>query len=230
MYEKLFAALLAKFVGIRKDALAQLAKSLSTTVDTEAEVTTYIEKLTPEKVDAFVKDFRKDIDKEVGEANRSFEATLKKKFDFVEKKDEQQQQQPEQGKPSDLEAVIAAALSKHLLPLQQKLESFQNEKISGSRVDVLSQKLVGVPDSFKAQKLKDFGRMKFDSDEDFNTYLAEVETDLGAFKQELASQGLAGQAAPVFGQKNQDGVSSAVASFVANSSAAKPSNLAGKEI
>lgn len=229
MYEKLFAALLAKFVGIRKDALAQLAKSLATTVDTEEGVTTTIEKLNSEKVEAFVKDFRKDVDKEVGEANRSFEATLKKKFDFVEKKEEQQQK-PDEVKPNDLEAVIAAALSKHLLPLQQKIESFQNEKISGSRVDVLSQKLVGVPDSFKAQKLKDFGRMKFDSDEDFNTYLAEVETDLGTLKQELASQGLAGQAAPVFGQKNQDGVSSAVASFVANSSAAKPSNLAGKEI
>ena len=86
MNEKLISLLTAKFAGVRKDGLAQMAAVLSLQVENEQEATALVEKLTDEKVNNFVKDWRKGVDKEVSEATKTHEGNLKKKYDLVEKK------------------------------------------------------------------------------------------------------------------------------------------------
>jgi len=86
-----------------------------------------------------------------------------------------------------------------------------------------------VPETFKAQKLKDFNRMNFDTDEAFNEYLSEFETDVVAFNQELADKGLAGHGKPFMGGQNKEGVSSSVASFITSKSD-DSKVLTGKEL
>jgi uncharacterized protein YdaT len=230
MKEKILALLTAKFSGMRKDGLAQLAGVLSLQATTDDEATELVEKITQEKADSFIKDFRKDVDKEVSEANKTFEGTLKKKYDFVEKKDPDPSkgQDPSKTDPADIASIIAAEIAKAVSPLQQKLAGFESEGVKKSRLQMIESKLNGVPDSFKAQKLKDFSRMNFDSEETFNEYLTEVETDITALTQELADKGLSGQSKPLFGSKNQDGTSSAVANFIASKSETNP--LGGKEV
>ena len=228
MYDKILALLTAKHAGVRKDGLAQLARLLAIQATTEDEATALIEKVTTDQVNSFVKDYRKDVDKEISSANKTFETTLKEKFDITEKK-APEQASPAAGSPTDIAALIAAEIAKAVNPLQQKLASYETDGLKKLRLQTLEGKLVNVPETFKAQKLKDFGRMNFETEETFNEYLNEFDGDITAFNQELADRGLAGHGRPMMGGKNAEGVSSSVASFIA-SKADTNKPLAGKEV
>ncbi|MBV5348858.1 hypothetical protein JZU61_04280 [bacterium] len=230
MKEKILALLLAKFAGVRKDALAQMARTLALSVTTDDEAKTLVEKFTSEQVDEFAKDFRKDVDKEVSDATKTHEGNLKKKYDLIEKKEPTPgDPDPKPGDPKDLDARLEAMLQKHIKPLQDRLAGYESEGVKKTRLQTLEGKLKDVPETFKAQKLKDFGRMNFETDEAFNEYLTETETDLAGFKQELADKGLSGHTKPIMGGQNKDGVSTGVASFIAEKTAEKPA-LTGKEV
>jgi hypothetical protein len=227
----ILALLVAKFAGVRKDGLAQLAGALSLQATTEDEANALVEKFTPDQVNDFVKDFRKDVDKEVSTANKTFETTLKEKFDLVEKKEPNPNPNPNPANPNptDIAAIIAAEVAKAVNPLQQQLAGFKGQEVSKSRLQTLESKLVNVPETFKAQKLKDFGRMNFETEEAFNEYLTEFETDITAFNQELADKGLSGHGKPFMGGQNKEGISSSVASFI-TSKTEDTKTLTGKEL
>ena len=87
-YQQILALLQAKFAGVRKDGLAQLARMIALQVTSQEEAQALIDKLDVEKVTETVKDYRKDVDKEVSEANKTYEGNLKKKFKFVELDDQ----------------------------------------------------------------------------------------------------------------------------------------------
>lgn len=232
MKDRILALLIAKFAGVRKDGLAQLAASLSLQVEKEEEATTLIEKLSLEKVNDFVRDWRSNVDKEVSDGTKTHEQNLKKKYDLVEKKEPDPGKDPDPNKKpdsTDIAAIVANAVKAAVEPLQQKLSSFEGQQVSKSRLQILEGKLKDVPETFKAQKLKDFGRMNFESDDAFNEYLTEAEADISAFSQELADKGLAGQPRPVFGAKDQTGVSSAVKEYI-DSKGEGSKALTGKEI
>lgn len=231
MKEKILALLLAKFSGVRKDGLAQLALALSLQATTDEEANELIEKFTADQVTNFVKDFRKDVDKEVSTANKTFETTLKEKFDLVEKKEPNPNPNPNPANPNptDIATIIAAEIAKAVNPLQQQLAGFKGQEVSKTRLQSLESKLLNVPETFKAQKLKDFGRMNFDTDEAFNEYLEEFETDITAFNQELADKGLSGHGKPFMGGQNKEGISSSVASFI-SSKTEDTKTLTGKEL
>lgn len=232
MKEKILALLTAKFSGVRKDALAQLAGSIALQVATDEEASGIVDKLTIEKINEFTTDYRKTVDKEVSESNKAYEGTLKKKFDFVEKKEPDPGKDPDPGKtdPNNIAAIVAQAIKAAVEPLQQKLSAFETGKITETRLQQLEGKLKDLPDSFKNQKLKDFKRMNFDSDETFAEYLTEVETDITALNQELADKGLAGQGRPFIGQRSTDGVSSAVSSFIESKTKGDANAMGGKAV
>jgi len=206
MKEKLIALLSSKFAGARKDGLSQLAAALSLQATTEEEATAIVEKLTADNVSEFIRDWRSAVDKEVTDGAKTYELNLKKKYNFVEKKEPQPGGGTDGdggGQPSDIAAIVAQAVKAAVEPLQQKLQAFEGQQVVKTRIQLLEQKLTGVPDTFKAQKLKDFSRMRFDSDEEFTQYLAEAEADIAAFNQELATKGLLGQPKPLFNASNK---------------------------
>ena len=84
----ILALLVAKFPGVRKDGLNMLARLMALQTETEDEAKAAVERLTRDGVDAFVRDFRSDVDKEVSDGTRTFEENLRRKFDFVEKQSE----------------------------------------------------------------------------------------------------------------------------------------------
>lgn len=230
MKEKILALLLAKFAGVRKDALAQLAGSIALQAATDDEAAGIVEKLTPERVNEFTTDYRKTVDKEVSDANKAYEGNLKKKFDFVEKKEPEPGKEQNPPVDKDDTPAWAKALIDQNKSLADRLNSFETGKLTETRLQQLEGKLKDLPDTFKTQKLKDFKRMNFDSDDTFAEYLTEVETDITALNQEFANKGLSGQAKPFFGQKTQEGVSSGVASYIAEKTKPEQSNLGGKEV
>jgi hypothetical protein len=230
-YQQILALLQAKFAGVRKDGLAQLARMIALQVTSQEEAQALIDKLDVEKVTETVKDYRKDVDKEVSEANKIYEGNLKKKFKFVELNDPTPADDPtKKTNPDDLQAAIKAAVAEVVKPLNDEIAALRGSKISESRLQMLTEKLGSCKDeTFKAKVLKDFNRMSFTDDNAFNEYLTETETDIAAFNQDLANKGLGEQGKPMFGQKNNDGVSSGVASFI-QSQTEKENSLGGKEV
>ena len=228
--EQIIALLTAKFAGVRKDGLTQIARNMMLLATTETEVQALIDRLTAEKVTEIVNDYRKDVDKEVTNSTRTHETNLRKKYDFKEKADP-----ADPGKtsdpvdPSNIAAVIAAEVAKVMKPLQDELAGFKGGQVKQTRLQQLETKLKDAPAAYKADKLKDFNRMQFDTDDAFTEYLTETESGVTALTQEIADKGLGQQGKPVFGKPNKEGVSSAVSQFI--ESKAKPeTGLGGKEV
>lgn len=231
-FEQILALLVAKFQGVRKDGLTQVARIIALQCANEEEAKNLVEKITDAQVNDFIKEYRKVVDKEVSESNKTFEANLKKKFDLVEKKSD-----PEPGggvnepKGDDIATIVANAVAGAVKPLQERLEKYEQGEVVKSRLQALQDKLSACKDeTFKAQTLKDFGRMNFDSDDAFNEYLSEKEADIKTANQSVADVNLRqGAGAPMMAQKNEDGVSKAVSDFIASQ---KPdaNALTGKEV
>lgn len=230
MKKTILALLVAKFQGVRKDGLTALARSLALQCTTEDEAKTLVEKLTDAQVNEYVKEFRADVDKEVSESNKTYEANLKKKYDFVDKgkRDEPGDPKPD---PNNISEIVKAAVAEAVKPFQEKLSGYERDNIAKSRLQSLNEKLANCKDeNFKNQTLKDFARMKFDTDDDFNEYLTEKEKDIATANQNKADIDLSNSGgSPLFAQKEESGISKGVAEFVASQ---KPENstFTGKEI
>lgn len=215
MKEKILALLLAKFAGVRKDGLAQLSRTLEMQATTEAEAQALIDKLSVEKVTDFVKEWRAEVDKEVTTGVTSHEKKLKDKFNFVEKTtDPNPPTPPTDPKEKDEVPAWAKKLIEDNNQLKTKLASFESGKTGESRRKILTDKLSNelykdIPQKTKDRILKDFDRMSFQKDEDFESYLTETETDIAAINQELADKGLGQQGRPFFSQQTGDGTKSA---------------------
>ena len=231
MKEKILALLIAAFSGVRKDGLTQMARTLASQATTDDEAKALVDKLTKAQVDEFVKEFRADVDKEVSESNKTVESNLKKKFDFVEKKSpDDDDSKNKGGDPNDIAAIVKAALADELNPLKQELAGYKEGEIAKTRLQSLTEKLNGCKDeTFKAKALKDFARMKFETDDDFNGYLTDTETDITTANQNVANSALGNQGKPFFTQKNEDGVSSGITQYL-DSQKAETNPLSGKEV
>lgn len=230
MKEEILALLLAKFAGVRKDGLAQLALMLSLQAANKEEATALVEKFSHEKVNEFVKDWRKDVDKEVSESTKTFETTLKKKYDLTEKKEPVDPSKKDPN-PDDQTPAWAKGLIESNQKMTERLNNIEGEKITTSRLQQLEGKFAGVPESYKAQRIADAKLFIQSMDETaFTEYLTKTDADIVAFNQELADKGLSGSVKPRFGQINADGVSKGVSEYIANKAEGSTKTLGGKEV
>ncbi len=236
-FEQILALLVAKFQGTRKDGLEVLARALSQTTETIEEAQSVVDKLTPEKVASFIKDWRKSADTEIQKANQTYETGLKEKYNFVEKEKEQQQPTPPAGGELTAEKIaeiVNAAVTKATAGITAKVDGITGAQLAASRKAQLEGIFSdSVPESFKKAILDGFEGRSFENDEAFNAYLGQQKESVAAFTKELADKGLGGQAAPIFGKAGADGVSSGVASYIQEQAAAakgEAQGLGGKTV
>ena len=229
MKKTILALLVAKFQGARKDGLNVLAGILALQASTEDEAKALVEKITDAQVNDFIKDYRKDVDKEVSESNKTFETNLRKKYDFKEKEVEPGNDPSKN--PNDIAEIVKAAVAAAVKPFEEKLSGYETKNIADSRLAKLNEKLNDCKDeTFKAQTLKDFARMTFANDDDFTQYLNDKTADIATANQNVANAALGGASGkPLFAQKGDDGISKGVADYVASQ---KPENdtFKGKEV
>jgi hypothetical protein len=193
MNEKILALLTNKFSQARKDGLQQLARSLALQVADESQAQALVDTLTVDKVTDFIKEWRREVDAEVSNANKTYESTLRSKYDFVDKKNQPETHKPDnsnQETPEDVAQIIKQSIQAAVQPLQEKLSLLESGKITDSRKQTLERKLKSAPQAFKKTVLGSFGKMKFENDEEFNSFLSETEQNLEAFTQEAANSGL----------------------------------------
>ena len=232
--EQLIALLTAKFSGVRKDGLAQLAKSLVYTVTTEEEAQALVEKLTDQQVTEFVKDWRKEVDAEVSRGVQTAEGNFKKKYK-VNDDNKDQEDSADKNKNTDnsvdINTTIQKAIAEAVKPFQEKLSRLEGDEIFKSRKSTLETKLEKAPETFRNKILKDFSRMSFEDDEKFTEYLTETENDLKEFEQEFSNSGLRAMGKPFrAGGSEPEVVSSAVKDFVESKKEGSTSALGGKEV
>lgn len=231
MRETILALLIAKFSGVRKDVLNHMARAFALQVATEDEAKTLVDKITDAQVNEFVKEVRADVDKEVSESNKTFEANLKKKFDFVAKTEPGGGSGKKTIDPTDISEIVKTAVAEAVKPFQEKLSAYDADNIAKSRLQALNEKLNGCKDeNFKAQTLKDFQRMNFKDDADFNEYLTAKAADIETANQNVADDKLNNAGgSPLFSQKEESGISKGVADYVESQKPGKD-NFTGKEI
>jgi len=193
MKEKILALLAQKFQGVRKDGLAQMAKILAFQATTEEEAQALVTKLTSEQVTEFVRDYRSEIDREVSSGVKTHEEKLKSDFEFV-KKEQKTEPKPDGDVPSWAKQLIEQNKT-----LANELNTLKSGKTADVRKTKLEEVLKDASPKFKAVTLKQFGRMSFETDEAFEEFVAETQTDAVAFAQEEANAGLSGQARPATG-------------------------------
>lgn len=229
MKKTILALLVAKFQGARKDGLNVLAGILALQASTEDEAKALVEKITDAQVNEFIKDYRKDVDKEVSESNKTFETNLRKKYDFKEKEVEPGNDPSKN--PNDIAEIVKAAVAAAVKPFEEKLSGYETKNIADSRLAKLNEKLNDCKDeTFKAQTLKDFARMTFANDDDFTQYLNDKTADIATANQNVANAALGGASGkPLFAQKGDDGISKGVADFVA-SQKPEANAFTGKEV
>lgn len=229
MKKTILALLVAKFQGARKDGLNVLAGILALQASTEDEAKALVEKITDAQVNEFIKDYRKDVDKEVSESNKTFETNLRKKYDFKEKEVEPGNDPSKN--PNDIAEIVKAAVAAAVKPFEEKLSGYETKNIAETRLAALNEKLNGCKDeTFKAQTLKDFARMSFATDDDFTQYLNDKAADIETANQNVANAALGGASGkPMFAQKNEDGISKGVADYVA-SQKPEANAFTGKEV
>ena len=229
MKKTILALLVAKFQGARKDGLNVLAGILALQASTEDEAKALVEKITDAQVNEFIKDYRKDVDKEVSESNKTFETNLRKKYDFKEKEVEPGNDPSKN--PNDIAEIVKAAVAAAVKPFEEKLSGYETKNIADSRLAKLNEKLNDCKDeTFKAQTLKDFARMTFANDDDFTQYLNDKTADIATANQNVANVALGGASGkPLFAQKGDDGISKGVADFVA-SQKPEANAFTGKEV
>ena len=229
MKKTILALLVAKFQGARKDGLNVLAGILALQASTEEEAKTLVEKITDAQVNEFIKDYRKDVDKEVSESNKTFETNLRKKYDFKEKEVEPGNDPSKN--PNDIAEIVKAAVAAAVKPFEEKLSGYETKNIADSRLAKLNEKLNECKDeTFKAQTLKDFARMTFANDDDFTQYLNDKTADIATANQNMANAALGGASGkPLFAQKGDDGISKGVADYVA-SQKPEANAFTGKEV
>lgn len=204
--EEILALLQERFGGVRRDALDQLAGWIAITAgNTEDEAREAIGKYAPEAVEAFARDYRARVDREVTEAGRKIEARLRSKLNPSdegaphgggETSTERVQDTPERDSHTserDVDELIRQAVERAVQPLADELARYRTEHTTRGRGERLQEALRQCRDeAFRSRALRDFGRMSFETDEDFDAYLHDLEGDVEAVNQAGARSALLG--------------------------------------
>ena len=134
-------------------------------------------------------------------------------------------------KKDDIAAIVKAAVDAALAPMKETIDGFKAKEVGKTRLQALEDALKECKDeNFKAQTLKDFGRMSFASDDDFNEYLSGKTADVKTANQRVADDALRGGGAPLFSQKEAEtGVSKGVSEFI-KSQSPEGNAFAGKTV
>lgn len=202
MKEKLLVALKTKYktFGFGDKAFDGVADYLSKTVTEESAIETAIS-----GVEGLLKAFQGDID-----TVRNEKSGLQKQLDELkakgtENKDDPTKQDPPKEK-TDIEKTIEAAFASYsekvITPLVDSIKGIQGEKLQTSRYDQLKGKLDDAPAPYRDKILKDFKRLSFKDDNDFNEYLEETATDKEAAKQDFANNVFKETVPPSSGSEN----------------------------
>lgn len=198
MRKELLDALKAKFPGVSEKILGRIADNLAKTTTKSEDVATAVEGVTFQQVlDSYG-------DSRATEAQQTAVTNYEKKHGLKDgKKVEDGGGNPnpkpnegagaegngEENKGGDLAAQISAAVAAAMKPLNDKLAALEGEKLTNSRKSALDGILKDAPDTIRQRYEKDFARMTFKDDEDFNGWIGEITPDVEKITSDYQTKG-----------------------------------------
>ena len=185
MKTKILDALKAKFEGVSDAILGRIAEKLAKTTNTEEEVTTVVEGVTIQQILESYGDSR------ATEAQQSAVTNYEKKHGLKDgKKVEEPKPKPGEKGPDDKDVPEwAQALIESNKALTEKLATIEGEKTTNNRKTILNKTLENAPEKIRQRYEKDFERMNFNDDEDFNAWIGEITPDVEEITKDFAAKG-----------------------------------------
>ena len=202
MKQKILDALKARFEGVPSAILGRMADALVKTVAKEEDVDSAVEGVTFQQL------FEAELDRRANDATQTAISNYEKKHGLKDgqpasgggqgtrtEPNNNQQNPPEGGAQGaqgvDLAAQIAAAIKAAVEPLTAKITTLEAGKTADTRKQRLDTAIATGSDKFKTRISRDYARMNFKDDEDYNAWITEVETEAKEEAEASATQGAA---------------------------------------
>lgn len=194
MKVQILDALKAKFVGVSEAILSRIADKIAKTAKTMEEVTAAVEGVTFQQVLESYGDSRATEAQQTAVVNYEKKHGLKDGLKIEEGGGKPNPKTKEGagengGKDDDLAAKISAAVAEAVKPLSEKLAVLEGEKTANSRKSALDKVLGTAPEKIRQRYEKDFARMTFKDDEDFNAWIGEITPDVEAIASDFSAKG-----------------------------------------
>lgn len=178
MEQKILNALKNKYanLGLGDKILGGFAKKLAKTVKEETEIETAV---------IGVEDELK-MWQSINDTHRTEVADLKKLIEAAKGKTTTDEggagDEGKTGKSNDEGKTSMPQWAKEIL---SEVKTLRGEKVAQTRKGILAEKIKTAPEAIKSKILKDFTKMNFENDDDFNAFITETETDVAAITQAL---------------------------------------------
>jgi hypothetical protein len=195
MKQKILDALKAKFTGVSDNILNRIAEKLAKTVTKEDDVQAAVDAVTLQQV------IDGEADRRATDATQTAVTNYEKKHSLKEGKpvegggEGKSKQQPEGGagqqnqQPNNDTPEWAKAILETNKKLEERLARIEGEKTTTSRKTTLNKVLEGAPEKIRLRYEKDFVRMDFKDDEDFNGWISEITPDMEAIVTDFSAKG-----------------------------------------
>lgn len=200
----ILAALQTKFTGVDAKILGRIAKKYAKTATgtTEADAKTIVDGITFQQVLESHADYRATEAQKTAVANYESKHNLRDGKPIEQPQQNQSQTQPQQeqsgqtgqqgGQQSEEKAPAwAQQIIADNKALRERLQSIESERTQNSRLERFREAIKGAPDKVKTRYEKDFARLTFKDDADFDGYLEEIAPDIAAMAASDSRKGAA---------------------------------------
>lgn len=183
----------AQSLGFNEEELEGVANQIAGTLAEDA---------TEEQIDKAVELFIPVLQVSQKMATRAINSAKPASTKSEKKKEKEKDSEEDDKKQDEMPAWFKAYKEEN----DKIIQGFIGEKVATKRKSAFEEKIASLPDKHKEDMLKDFSRMNFTDDADFDAYLAEKTTSIASITQELANKGLSKMAVkPVTGNKGAEG-------------------------
>ena len=187
MKNKILELLKPKFEGVSETILGRIADKLSKTAKTDEDVNTLVEGVTFQQILESYGDSR------ATEAQQSAVANYEKKHGLKDGKSVKTEPKTEPKAEPKTEKDDVPAWARALIDsnnsLKSELEAIKGEKTTNKRKSELDKVLNKAPEKIRQRYTKDFERMSFKDDEDFNAWIGDITPDVEAITNDYNTKG-----------------------------------------
>ena len=204
MFEKILAGLKTKFPGVDSKILERIAKKKAETTTTEDEVKTVVDGVTFQSI------IDSEGDRRANEAQSSADSNYEKKYKL---KDGQPSEPPQQDPPQPPTPPAGGEDSEVLKMLKQiqqdnqqlrtEINGMKTKELGNQRKDKFSALFEGASDKLKERYMRNYDRLTFKDDEDFNGWLDQQKPFIESDIKEEKAQGA--KTTPPVGGKRKPG-------------------------
>ena len=204
MFEKILAGLKTKFPGVDSKILERIAKKKAETTTTEDEVKTVVDGVTFQSI------IDSEGDRRANEAQSSAVSNYEKKYKLKDgKPTEPPQQDPPQpptppagGEDSEVLNMLKQ-IQQDNQQLRTEINGMKTKELGNQRKDKFSALFEGASDKLKERYMRNYDRLTFKDDEDFNGWLDQQKPFIESDIKEEKAQGA--KTTPPVGGKRKPG-------------------------